>query len=108
MSTIEAKYTYFIKLNHITIYDTVVNITLDTNGAAGHTAGCGTTPSGSVINYNKVTVAGQSRQYILWYPDNYDSTHAYRLIICYHWFSGSASQVFDCTHRYSGMRYQIV
>ena len=39
----------------------------------------------------------KDRQYILWYPDNYDNTHPYRLIICYHWYSGSASQVFDCT-----------
>jgi poly(3-hydroxybutyrate) depolymerase len=95
----------------ISSYDTVVNITLDSSGAAGHSAGCGTTPklvkstpptstqspSGSKINYNYVTVQGTKRQYILWYPDNYDNTHPYRFIICYHWYTGSASQVFDCT-----------
>jgi len=95
----------------ISSYDKEVNIALDTSGAVGHTAGCGTTPkllkstpptktskpSGSNIVYNNVTVAGQSRQYILWYPDNYDSTHAYRFVICYHWMTGTASQVFDCT-----------
>ena len=95
----------------ISSYDQEVNITLDTGGTAGHTAGCGTTPkllkstpptktskpSGSTIVYNNVTVAGQARQYILWYPDNYDNTHAYRFVICYHWMTGTASQVFDCT-----------
>jgi len=102
---------YTANATAITSYDKEVNITLDTSGAAGHTAGCGTTPklvkstpptktskpSGSKIDYNSVMVQGVKRQYILWYPDNYDSTHAYRLIICYHWYSGSASQVFDCT-----------
>jgi poly(3-hydroxybutyrate) depolymerase len=102
---------YKAKAQAITSYDQVVNITLDTAGAAGGSAGCGTTPklvkstpptktskpSGSKIDYNYVTVQNTKRQYILWYPDNYDNTHPYRLIICYHWYTGSASQVFDCT-----------
>ena len=48
------------------------------------------------MNYNKITSAGLNRQYILWYPDNYDKNHPYRLIMNYHWYTGSASQVFDC------------
>jgi poly(3-hydroxybutyrate) depolymerase len=102
---------YMANVAAIHSYDTMVNITLDTSGAAGGSSGCGKTPSlkkstpptstkkpsGAIMVYNKVTVAGQSRQYLLWYPDNYDNTHAYRLIFCFHWMTGSASQVFDCT-----------
>jgi poly(3-hydroxybutyrate) depolymerase len=85
-------------------YDTTINMTLDSSGAAGKSSGCGTTPTllkstpppNTKMNYNYVTIQGKKRQYLLWYPDNYDNTHPYRLIICYHWFSGSASQVFDC------------
>jgi poly(3-hydroxybutyrate) depolymerase len=66
--------------------------------------GCGKTPTllkstpppGTKMNYNSITSGGQSRRYLLWYPDNYDNTHAYRLVFAYHWYSGSASQVFDC------------
>ena len=67
-------------------------------------AGCGKTPTllkstpppNAKISYNKITSAGLSRQYILWYPDNYDKNRPYRLILNYHWYTGSASQVFDC------------
>lgn len=80
---------------------------IDGGGAAGEpkpSAGCGKTPSlqksapppNSKITYNKITSAGLNRQYILWYPDNYDKNRPYRLIMNYHWYSGSASQVFDC------------
>jgi poly(3-hydroxybutyrate) depolymerase len=95
---------YAVYASAIHSYDTVVNVTLDTSGTAGRSAGCGTTPKllkstpppGTKMNYNYVTIQGAKRQYLLWYPDNYDNTHPYRLIICYHWYSGSASQVFDC------------
>jgi poly(3-hydroxybutyrate) depolymerase len=68
------------------------------SGATGMSAGCGRTPAlknspGTAANYNMVG----SRRYILRYPENYDNKHPYRLIIAYHWLSGSASQVFDCT-----------
>ena len=53
-------------------------------------------PPNTKMNYITVTSSGQSRRYLLWYPDNYDNTHPYRLIFAYHWYSGSASQVFDC------------
>jgi poly(3-hydroxybutyrate) depolymerase len=68
-------------------------------------SGCGKTPTllksvappNAKITYNKVTSAGLDRQDILWYPDNYDKNRPYRLILNYHWYTGSASQVFDCT-----------
>ena len=68
------------------------------SGAAGPSAGCGKTPTlqnspGTTKNYNKVA---SGRQYILRLPDNYDNNHPYRLILSYHWATGSASQVFDC------------
>lgn len=95
---------YSAKTIAISSYDTVANITLDSIGSTGQSSGCGTTPKlqksilppNTKLNYNTVIVKGQSRRYLLWYPDNYDNTHPYRLVICYHWFSGSASQVFDC------------
>jgi len=64
-------------------------------------AGCGKTPQlknspGTTISYNKITSASLNRQYILRYPPNYDNNHPYRLVLAYHWYSGSASQVFDC------------
>jgi len=75
-------------------------------GAGGSTgvvasAGCGKTPTlrnspTTTINYNMVTSSGMSRRYILRYPSNYDNTHPYRLIVAYHWYTGSAAQVFDC------------
>ena len=68
------------------------------SGAAVPSAGCGKTPTlqnspGTTKNYNKVA---SGRQYILRLPDNYDNNHPYRLILSYHWATGSASQVFDC------------
>jgi poly(3-hydroxybutyrate) depolymerase len=73
----------------------------DASSASGSpvpSAGCGKTPTlknspGTTINYNKVA---SGRQYILSLPDNYDNNHPYRLIISYHWATGSASQVFNC------------
>ena len=67
-------------------------------GGSVKSAGCGKTPTlksspGTTINYNKVA---SGRQYILRLPDNYDNSHPYRLILSYHWATGSASQVFNC------------
>jgi poly(3-hydroxybutyrate) depolymerase len=74
-----------------------------TGGGGGITrsAGCGKAPTlknspATKIDYNKITSASLDRQYILRYPPNYDSNHPYRLVLAYHWYSGSASQVFDC------------
>ena len=65
-------------------------------------AGCGKAPTlrnspTTTINYNMVTSSGTSRRYILRYPSNYDNMRPYRLVIAYHWNTGSAAQVFDCT-----------
>jgi poly(3-hydroxybutyrate) depolymerase len=49
----------------------------------------------STINYNMITSAGLNRRYILRHPTNYDNTRPYRLIIAYHWGSGTASQAFS-------------
>ena len=76
----------------------------DGSATAGKSLGCGKKPSlaksvpppNTKMNYNKITSAGLNRQYLLWYPDNYDENKPYRLILNYHWMSGSASQVFDC------------
>jgi poly(3-hydroxybutyrate) depolymerase len=64
-------------------------------------AGCGKTPTlknspTTAISYNMITSSGMSRRYILRYPSNYDNTHPYRLVLAYHWNTGSAAQVFDC------------
>jgi poly(3-hydroxybutyrate) depolymerase len=64
-------------------------------------AGCNKAPTlknspTTTISYNTITSSGMSRRYILRYPSNYDNTHPYRLVIAYHWNTGSAAQVFDC------------
>ena len=70
-------------------------------GATVPSAGCGQThklmnsPS-TTANYNMVTVGSANRRYILRLPDSYDDNHPYRLILSYHWATGSASQVFNC------------
>jgi poly(3-hydroxybutyrate) depolymerase len=63
--------------------------------------GCGKTPTlqnspGTTPNYNTITSSGTSRRYLLRYPASYSNTHPYRLVIAYHWVSGSANQVLDC------------
>jgi poly(3-hydroxybutyrate) depolymerase len=64
-------------------------------------AGCGHAPTlksspSTTANYNAITVGGVSRRYILRLPANYDNNHPYRLVLSYHWATGSASQVFNC------------
>jgi poly(3-hydroxybutyrate) depolymerase len=71
------------------------------SGAAVPSAGCGKTPTlknspTTTISYNNITSSGMSRRYILRYPSDYDNTHPYRLVLAYHWNTGSAAQVFDC------------
>jgi len=70
-------------------------------GAAVPSAGCQHTPTlknspSTTANYNTVMVGSVSRRYILRLPANYDNGHPYRLILSYHWATGSASQVFNC------------
>lgn len=70
-------------------------------GGSAKSAGCGKTPTlknspATTPIYNTVSVGGTNRQYVLRLPENYDSSHPYRLIFSYHWATGSASQVFNC------------
>ena len=70
-------------------------------GASAPSAGCRHTPAlknspGTTANYNMVAVGTVSRRYILRWPANYDNSRPYRLILSYHWATGSASQVFNC------------
>lgn len=59
-------------------------------------AGCGSTawPTSKAytinVSYNNQS---KSRSYILRIPDNYDTTHPYRLIVAYHWLGGTADNV---------------
>ena len=68
-------------------------------GGAVPSAGCSKTPtlknSPSTTTYtqNTVSVGGKSRQYILRWPDNYDNSHPYRLIIGLHGATGKGSDV---------------
>ena len=71
------------------------------SAAAVPSAGCGKTPTlknspTTTISYNNITSSGMSRRYIVRYPSDYDNTHPYRLVLAYHWNTGSAAQVFDC------------
>jgi hypothetical protein len=71
-------------------------------GGAGDvvmSTGCRKTPpllQNSTTNATTIQSSGMSRKYILWTPKNYDSSRPYRLVLSYHWATGSASQVVDC------------
>ncbi|MBB5783379.1 cellulose binding domain-containing protein [Nonomuraea jabiensis] len=56
------------------------------------TAGCGKAPTLS-NGTNQIQSSGKSRTYILRIPDNYDSSHPYRLIFGLHWWGGTATDV---------------
>ncbi len=76
--------------------DTDADTDVDTDADVVRSAGCGKTPT--LENRSTITIqsSGTSRRYILWYPDNYDNNLPHRLVIAYHWWSGSAEQVVDC------------
>jgi pimeloyl-ACP methyl ester carboxylesterase len=58
-------------------------------------AGCGKTRT--LQNGTTTIESAGTRSYILRAPDNYDQNHPYRLILAYHWASGTAEQVADGT-----------
>ena len=62
-------------------------------GASGTpSSGCGKTPtlaSGS----RTIQSGGQSRQYMIRIPDNYDNSHPYRLIFAFHWNGGTMGDI---------------
>jgi poly(3-hydroxybutyrate) depolymerase len=60
---------------------------------ATQSAGCGKTPSLRSGMQSNINVAGQSRQWILRIPSNYNNTHPYRLIFGLHWLNGHYTDV---------------
>jgi poly(3-hydroxybutyrate) depolymerase len=58
-------------------------------------SGCGKTRT---LQNGTITIESNgTRSYILRAPDNYEANHPYRLVIAYHWGSGSAQQVIEGT-----------
>jgi poly(3-hydroxybutyrate) depolymerase len=56
------------------------------------TTGCGKAPA-LASGARTIRSSGQNRGYILRVPNNYDKSHAYRLIFSFHWIGGTADQV---------------
>jgi len=76
-------------------------------GASGATrsAGCGKNPtlknSGSgAANQNSITVSGTTRQFLIRWPDGYDNSHAYRLVLDFH---GAGGKDTDLAPSYFGL-----
>jgi poly(3-hydroxybutyrate) depolymerase len=63
------------------------------SGGCGKTPTLKNSPSATTFTYNTITSGGTSRQYILRWPDNYDKSHPYRLIIGLHGATGSGRDV---------------
>jgi poly(3-hydroxybutyrate) depolymerase len=61
--------------------------------------GCGKTPTMKSGNYS-ITINNKSRYYLLHLPDNYNSSHPYRLIFTFHALGGTADQVMAGTSGY--------
>lgn len=59
---------------------------------AAVSTGCGKTPTMKNGTFS-LQVNGKNRTYILKLPDNYDKSHAYRLIFGFHWLGGNATDV---------------
>jgi polyhydroxybutyrate depolymerase len=60
--------------------------------ATGKSAGCGSTTAPKSGNY-MISVGGENRSYILKLPDNYNASNPYRLMVAFHWLSGTAQNV---------------
>lgn len=63
---------------------------------SSRSAGCGKAPTLQSKSTITIQSGGLSRKYILWLPGNYDKNRPYRLVLAYHWYTGSAQQVVDC------------
>ena len=70
-------------------------------GAAteGRSAGCDKEPTIPSSQYNNgqhisIQVGNMQRRYILNVPNNYDNTHAYRLVIAYHELNGNDNEMY--------------
>ncbi len=63
------------------------------SGGCGKTPMLKNSPSATTFTYNMITSGGMSRQYILRWPDNYDKSRPYRLIIGLHGATGSGRDI---------------
>ncbi len=82
---------YKEKVVLISSYDETVDITLDTI-AEQTCEGCGKTDYPKSGKYT-IDVEGQTREYVLKIPNNYDPNKQYKLIFCLHAWGGSMDQV---------------
>jgi poly(3-hydroxybutyrate) depolymerase len=103
--------TYATKVTAITSYDQQVNITLDTaGGGAGHSPGCGKTPT-LASGARTIQSGGKTRNYMIRIPANYDNNHPYPLVFAFHWQGGTMNDVdgggsSGYTWSYYGLREQ--
>jgi poly(3-hydroxybutyrate) depolymerase len=67
-------------------------VALTTTAGAATTGGCGKTPT-LASGTRSIQTSGKNRTYILRVPDNYNNSHAYRLIFAFHWRGGTAAEV---------------
>ncbi len=72
----------------------------DTQGSeVAMSAGCGNaptlmnSPSPNMSNYNTLTSGGAQRRYLVRWPEDYDNTHAHRLILGFHGATNRATDV---------------
>jgi poly(3-hydroxybutyrate) depolymerase len=102
---------YTPRVMPITSYDQMVNITLDSSGGGiGHSAGCGKTPT-LKSGRQSIQSGGQTRNYMIRIPENYDNTHPYPLVFAFHWNGGSMNDIdgggsSGYTWSYYGLREQ--
>ncbi|WP_222721024.1 alpha/beta hydrolase family esterase [Actinomadura sp. HBU206391] len=68
-----------------------VNASVSSSALAA-TAGCGRTPS-LQNGTNTIQSSGRNRSYILRIPNNYDNRRPYRLVLGFHWWGGTATDV---------------
>ncbi len=63
-----------------------------TAGAGAKSAGCGKTPT-LTSGTHTITTGGQSRQYIIRIPSDYNNTKQYKLVFGLHWMGGTMTDV---------------
>jgi poly(3-hydroxybutyrate) depolymerase len=101
---------YSAKEVAITSYDLQLDITLDTAGGAGHSPGCGKTPT-LTSGARTIQSGGKTRNYMIRIPANYDNNHPYPLVFAFHWVNGTMNDVdgggsSGYTWSYYGLREQ--
>lgn len=88
-----------------------LNITLDSATAeAGSSSGCGKNPT-LKSGRQSVQVNGQTRNFLIRIPENYNNTHPYPLVFAFHWNGGNMNEVdgggtSGYTWSYYGLREQ--